>query len=174
MNMIEVRSLLLLAGALHVACASPKRRPASVALDDDTFKSQSCPALGPKAPLDASAPCKAGDASACDADCESDRAYGCFERALLYEDAEDDANATRYYQRTCELGAAIGCTNFAAQIFTGVRKADPKCALSLFEAACRKSGTALRLRMQEGYDHGYYFISSFIDDHLRHHARILG
>jgi len=31
----------------------------------------------------------------------------------------------------------------------------------------------LTLRKQEGYDHGYYFISSFIEDHLRHHAQQL-
>ena len=39
-----------------------------------------------------------------------------------------------------------------------------------FAGACRSSGTALTLRMQDGYDHGYYFISTFIEDHLRHHA----
>lgn len=38
----------------------------------------------------------------------------------------------------------------------------------LFEAACREAGQALELRMQEGYDHSYYFIASFIDDHLEH------
>lgn len=43
----------------------------------------------------------------------------------------------------------------------------------LLEAACKQSGTALTLRRQEGYDHGYYFISTFMDDHLRHHARFL-
>lgn len=43
----------------------------------------------------------------------------------------------------------------------------------LFAAACEKSGTQLQLRPQEGYDHGYYFISTFIEDHLRHHAREL-
>jgi S-formylglutathione hydrolase len=43
-----------------------------------------------------------------------------------------------------------------------------------FEDACREAGQALTLRRQPGYDHGYYFISSFMDDHLRHHARILG
>jgi S-formylglutathione hydrolase len=32
----------------------------------------------------------------------------------------------------------------------------------------------LELRYQEGYDHSYYFIASFIDDHLRHHARGMG
>ena len=43
----------------------------------------------------------------------------------------------------------------------------------LFEAACNKSGQALKLRMQSGYDHSYHFISTFMDDHLRHHAKIL-
>ncbi len=40
----------------------------------------------------------------------------------------------------------------------------------LFEAACRRAGYPLILRQHEGYDHGYYFISSFMEDHLRHHA----
>lgn len=44
----------------------------------------------------------------------------------------------------------------------------------LFEAACAKAGQALRLRRHAGYDHGYYFISTFIADHLAHHAEILG
>ena len=39
-----------------------------------------------------------------------------------------------------------------------------------FSAAAAKSGQALSLRMQPGYDHGYYFIQTFIADHLRHHA----
>jgi S-formylglutathione hydrolase len=43
----------------------------------------------------------------------------------------------------------------------------------VFVGACRESGQALRLRRQEGYDHGYYFISTFIEDHLRHHAAAL-
>src|SRR6201991_3693207 len=43
----------------------------------------------------------------------------------------------------------------------------------LFEQACAEAGQALVLRRQAGYDHSYYFISSFMDDHLRHHARVL-
>ena len=43
----------------------------------------------------------------------------------------------------------------------------------LFEAACRDKGQALKLRRHDGYDHGYYFISTFMEDHLRHHARQL-
>jgi S-formylglutathione hydrolase len=40
----------------------------------------------------------------------------------------------------------------------------------LLEEACRKAGIPLTLRMQDGYDHSYYFISSFMEDHLRGHA----
>lgn len=43
----------------------------------------------------------------------------------------------------------------------------------LFREACAASGQPLELRMHEGYDHSYYFISTFVADHLRHHARIL-
>lgn len=42
-----------------------------------------------------------------------------------------------------------------------------------FEAACQQSGTTLRLRYQDGYDHGYYFIATFMADHLQHHADAL-
>ena len=43
----------------------------------------------------------------------------------------------------------------------------------LFEAACETAGQPVSVRMQEGYDHSYYFIQSFIDDHLDHHAEAL-
>ena len=43
-----------------------------------------------------------------------------------------------------------------------------------FEAACRAAGQPLTLRRHEGYDHGYYFISTFMADHLAHHAALLG
>lgn len=39
----------------------------------------------------------------------------------------------------------------------------------LLKAACEKTGVPLNLRMQPGYDHSYYFISTFIEDHLRWH-----
>ncbi|MBT9525532.1 MAG: S-formylglutathione hydrolase [Rhizobacter sp.] len=42
-----------------------------------------------------------------------------------------------------------------------------------FEAACRAAGQPLTLRRHAGYDHGYYFISSFMADHLAHHAQAL-
>lgn len=40
--------------------------------------------------------------------------------------------------------------------------------------ACRTAGIALTLRMQPGYDHSYYFVSTFMADHLRWHAARLG
>ena len=43
----------------------------------------------------------------------------------------------------------------------------------LLRAACIEHKIPLELRMQEGYDHSYFFISSFIEDHLRFHARHL-
>ena len=42
-----------------------------------------------------------------------------------------------------------------------------------FEAACATAGQPLTLRRHAGYDHGYYFISSFIEDHIAFHQRIL-
>ncbi|ANA34061.1 S-formylglutathione hydrolase [Ralstonia mannitolilytica] len=39
-----------------------------------------------------------------------------------------------------------------------------------FAAACAAAGQPLQLRRHPGYDHGYYFIQTFIEDHLLHHA----
>lgn len=44
----------------------------------------------------------------------------------------------------------------------------------LLEDACKKAGIGLTLRMRDGYDHSYNFISTFMDDHLRWHAARLG
>lgn len=41
---------------------------------------------------------------------------------------------------------------------------------ALFQQACQAVGQPLTLREHAGYDHGYYFIQSFIDDHLQFHA----
>jgi len=43
-----------------------------------------------------------------------------------------------------------------------------------FAAAAADSGLDVELRVRDGYDHGYYFISTFIEDHLNHHAARLG
>ena len=43
----------------------------------------------------------------------------------------------------------------------------------LFQAACDAANQPLLLRLQSGYDHSYWFIQTFIEDHLRHHAAVL-
>ncbi len=43
----------------------------------------------------------------------------------------------------------------------------------VLQAACEQSGYPLTLRMHPGYDHGYYFVSTFIEEHLRYHAAAL-
>lgn len=55
--------------------------------------------------------------------------------------------------------------------------ADPFVAQQLlpemFKQACAEVGQPLNLRLQEGYDHSYYFIATFMEDHIRHHAAAL-
>ena len=43
----------------------------------------------------------------------------------------------------------------------------------LFQEACDAAGQSASIRMQGGYDHSYYFIASFIGDHMAHHASAL-
>lgn len=42
-----------------------------------------------------------------------------------------------------------------------------------FKAACEQAGQSLSLRMQDGYDHGYHFIGTFIGEHIAWHAKAL-
>jgi S-formylglutathione hydrolase len=51
--------------------------------------------------------------------------------------------------------------------------ADQQLLPEKFAVAAAASGQKLNLRMQPGYDHGYYFIQTFMADHLQHHAKIL-
>ena len=43
-----------------------------------------------------------------------------------------------------------------------------------FLAACRESGQRVSFHLRGGYDHGYFFVSTFIEGHIRHHAAVLG
>ncbi len=77
-----------------------------------------------------------------------------------------------------ERVARADAKRFAEGILIDQGLADPFLPTQLhpdaFEAACRAAGQPLTLRRHAGYDHGYYFISTFIADHLAHHARVLG
>jgi S-formylglutathione hydrolase len=63
------------------------------------------------------------------------------------------------------------------EILVDVGDADPfienELRPELLEAACAEAGIALTLRRQAGYDHSYYFISTFMAEHLRWHAERL-
>jgi S-formylglutathione hydrolase len=87
----------------------------------------------------------------------------------------DDREAWKQYDAS-EL-VARPSRKFAEGILVDQGLADQFLAEQLnpdvFEAACRTAGQPLTLRRHAGYDHGYYFISTFIEDHLAHHAEVL-
>jgi S-formylglutathione hydrolase len=74
----------------------------------------------------------------------------------------------------CEL---IRAKPFAREILVDQGLADKFLAEQLrpdlLEEAAKASGQKLTLRRHAGYDHGYFFIQSFVADHLRHHSRQL-
>lgn len=75
---------------------------------------------------------------------------------------------------SCALIAAGSSTQ---ELFVDQGAADDFLAAQLgadvLQAACATAGQRLIYRLHEGYDHGYFFIASFIDDHLRYHAKHL-
>ncbi len=80
-----------------------------------------------------------------------ERAWRAYDATLLIEDGY------RVPEILVDQGAADGFLN------EGLRP-------WLLEEACKKAGIALTLHMREGYDHSYFFISTFMDEHLRWHA----
>lgn len=82
----------------------------------------------------------------------------------------DDHEAWKEY----DAAELIRRTSFAGPILVDQGLADKflpdQLYPEVFEVACRESGQPLVLNRREGYDHGYFFISTFMDDHLRHHA----
>jgi len=84
-------------------------------------------------------------------DQESWRAYDASELVL-----------TAQYQRPILIDQGTADKFLAEQLLPDV-----------FEQACAQAGQPLTLRMQPGYDHSYYFIATFIADHIRHHATAL-
>ncbi len=89
----------------------------------------------------------------------------------------DDTSAWQIYD-ACEVARNVADAGRWPKILVDQGNADTylddQLRPDLLEAACRESGVPLELRYHEGYDHGYYFISTFIEDHLRFHAAELG
>ena len=72
------------------------------------------------------------------------------------------------------LAAAMLATGCVAGVLAGLFGIGGGIVIvPVLEAACAESGLNLELRRHDGYDHGYYFISTFIEDHLRFHAEQL-
>ena len=85
----------------------------------------------------------------------------------------DDPNAWKQYD-ACELAAQH---TFPSRILIdqGLDDGflDEQLQPDRFVEACERSGQQLELRKHAGYDHGYFFIQTFIEDHLNHHASAL-
>lgn len=85
--------------------------------------------------------------------------------------------ADRETWRAYDASELVLAAHYNRPILIDQGTADPFLAEQLlpevFEQACAKVGQPLTLRYQEGYNHGYYFIATFIEDHLRYHAEAL-
>ncbi len=94
-------------------------------------------------------------------------------RKALFGYVDGGEDAWRQYDAT-EL---VAQRQFPGEIFVDQGAADEfleeQLQPELFVAACKAAGQPLRMRMREGYDHSYYFIASFIAEHLEFHAAAL-
>lgn len=95
------------------------------------------------------------------------------EKALTGYLGEDRAAWADY--DACALIERLGASHADILIDQGLQDnfLEGQLKPELFETACEKAGQKLTLRRHEGYDHSYFFIATFIEDHLRHHARAL-
>ena len=86
----------------------------------------------------------------------------------LGEDKEQWAayDATELVKRSGTVSSAILIDQGEADPFLSQGQLLPE----VFAEACNKCGQPLMLRQQPGYDHSYYFIATFMGDHIRYHA----
>ena len=98
-----------------------------------------------------------------------EKAFGGYLGADRARWLEHDASALMQAQRTAPYPQGILIDQGLADQFL----ADGQLLPERFEAACDLVAQPLTLRRQDGYAHGYPFICTFMEDHLRHHARVL-
>lgn len=82
----------------------------------------------------------------------------------------NDQSAWRAYDTTALIEDGHRIENLLVDQGTSDSFLDDGLRPWLLQEACSKAGIPLTLNMQEGYDHSYYFISTFMDEHLRWHA----
>ncbi|MBO1906798.1 S-formylglutathione hydrolase [Microvirga sp. 3-52] len=85
-----------------------------------------------------------------------------------------DQSAWREYDACALIGSGARLPDLLVDQGTADSFLDSQLKPQLLKAACARAGQPLTLRMQEGYDHSYFFIATFIEDHLRWHAKRLG
>jgi len=85
----------------------------------------------------------------------------------------EDRNEWAEYDATLLVGNAVEKLPLLIDQGTNDEWLSDQLKPGSLEQACIASQYPLELRMQEGYDHSYYFIATFIEDHLRHHAKTL-
>ena len=86
----------------------------------------------------------------------------------------DDTNLWQAYDATALVDAGAKVSDILIDQGTADEFYDERQLLpENFKAACEIEGQPLTLRMQEGYDHSYHFIASFIGDHIAYHAKAL-
>jgi S-formylglutathione hydrolase len=85
-----------------------------------------------------------------------------------------DREAWRAYDATELAARADWRTEVLVDQGTADDFLDEQLKPQLLQQAFRSAGIPLTLRYQAGYDHSYYFMASFMADHLAHHARLLG
>jgi len=97
-------------------------------------------------------------------------------KALAYYLGDDTSSWTKH--DAAEVARNVADSSKFRRILVDQGAADPylqeQLKPELLQAAAATSGLPLELRVHDGYDHGYYFISSFIEEHLRFHAEQLG
>jgi S-formylglutathione hydrolase len=86
---------------------------------------------------------------------------------------ENDRDAWREYDATELARAADWSTEVLVDQGTADDFLDEQLKPELLQVAFRAAGIPLTLRYQAGYDHSYYFMATFMADHVAHHARLL-
>ncbi len=86
----------------------------------------------------------------------------------------DDMAAWRAHDATCLIADGARFSDLLVDQGKADSYLDSGLRPWLLDEACRTAGIPLVLRMHEGYDHSYNFVSTFMDDHLRWHAERLG
>ncbi len=86
----------------------------------------------------------------------------------------DDPEAAQSHDAVELVRAGARVPHLLVDVGTADRFIDEQLKPGLLEQACQEHGQPLTLRRHAGYDHSYFFVSSFVGEHVAHHAGVLG